>query len=246
MDKFSLYVAQFLTFKEHFTSKGHNACKGCGVALAVRHVYKSLEGMVQTIEKAKWQIPWEQSLIVSKEVSSAGMQPALLSIPKEEDKKGNMLYICFDNESAEGKIDSSILIKRLPAIAAASGYAYAATASPSHPFDLIEKAIKGWEADGSAFIHILCPCPVGWGFDPQDAVRLGRIAVETRLFPLYEIAGGYYQITIDEPNPRPLKDYIKRQERFSSWKAKKIEALQEEVNTAFNTLTDKVNKGTGM
>ena len=44
MDTYSLYAGQFLSFTEHFAPKGHNACAGCGVALAVRHVYKALEG----------------------------------------------------------------------------------------------------------------------------------------------------------------------------------------------------------
>lgn len=241
MDKFSLYAAQLITFKELFAPKGHTACLGCGVALAVRHVYKSLEGKLQNMDKATWQIPWEQSIIVKEEVTTAGTQPAMLSIPKENGEQGLMLYICFDNENTEGKIADNALIKKLPAVASASGHEYVATACPSHPFDLIEKVRKGWDTIGSAFIHVLCPCPVDWGFDPQDTVRIGRMAVETRLFPLYEIAGGYYRISVYEPNPRPLKDYIKRQKRFSDWKTKKIAALQENVNIAFNAFREKEN-----
>lgn len=243
MDRYSLYAAQFLTFKEYFMPKGHNACQGCGVALSVRQIYKALEGKVQNIEKAKWQIPWEQSLIVKDEVSSGRTQPALLSIPKGSDEKGAMLHICFDNEISEGKLDSNALIKRLPAIASASGYAYVATACPSHPFDLVEKVRKGWESPGSALVHILCPCPVAWKFEPEFTVKIGRMAVETRVFPLYEIVQGYYQITIDEINPRPAKDYVKAQERLSSWNTKKVEAFQDEVTAAFTSLKDKASKG---
>ena len=165
MDKLSVYAGQFLTFKECFAPDGHRSCKGCGVALAVRHVCKAIEGVVQNMEKAKWQIPWEQSFTVSKEVSSAGIKPALLSIPKGHGKNGAELHVCFDNEAAEGKISSSNLIKRLPAIAAAGGYSYVATASPSHPFDLVEKAVRGLKADGPSLIHILCPCPIEWGLN---------------------------------------------------------------------------------
>ena len=50
MDTYTLYAAQFLPFNEHFSPKGHNACKGCGVALAVRQVYKALEGSSANID----------------------------------------------------------------------------------------------------------------------------------------------------------------------------------------------------
>jgi len=243
MDKYSLYAAQFLTFKEHFVPKGHNACKGCGVALAVRQVYKALDMPTAAFEKAKWQIPWEQGMIDKNDMPSGGTHAALLSIPKENAAKGALLNICFDNEASERSLDGAALLKRLPAIAAASGYCYTATACPSHPFDLVEKIRNGWAAKGAAYIHILCPCPVGWGFDAQDTVRIGRMAVEARIFPLYELVNGYAQITCDDPNPRPLKEYIKAQERFASWNAKKIEALQVAVTAAFGALKDKTQKG---
>ncbi len=234
MDKFSLYAGQFLSFREHFAPKGHNACAGCGVALAVRHVYKALDGKVDDIEKASWQIPWEQNLIVG---SDTGAQPALLTISKGDN--GEMLQICFDNEAMGKKNDTSVIAKKLPAVAAASGYQYAATACPSHPFDLIDKVRKAWEAEGSAFILVLCPCPVAWGFEPENTVQIGRLAVETRTFPLYEIASGYYSITIDEQNARPVRDYLARQDRFAAVKGKKAEALQAEINNAFAALKDK-------
>ena len=242
MDKFNLYAAQFLRFKEHFGAKGHKACIGCGVALAVRQAYKALEENDVNIEKSTWTIPWEQNIFLRTEDSAAKTKPSLLSIQKDGTKDGNILHLCFDNEVTEGKITPDALSKKQPAVAAASGYSYVATACPSHPFDFIQKVKNGCEANGSAFIHILCPCPVAWGINPRDTVRLGRMAVETRAFPLYEIVNGYYQITVSEPNPRPLKDYIKRQERFARWKTKDIEALQEDVNAAFHALEDKVNR----
>ena len=242
MDKFNLYAAQFLRFKERFADKGHRACIGCGVALAVRQVYKALEENDVNIEKSTWTIPWEQNMFLGTGNSSSKKKPALLSIQKNGNKDGNILHLCFDNEVSENKVTPEALLKKQPAIAAASGYTYVATACPSHPFDFIQKVKNGYQAEGPAFIHVLCPCPVAWGINPRDTVRLGRMAVETRAFPLYEIVNGYYQITVPEPNPRPLNDYIKRQERFARWKTKDIESLQEDVNTAFQALEDKVNK----
>src|SRR5512139_1911164 len=91
MDKFSLYVGQFLPFHEHFAPKGHRACQGCGVALAVRHVYKALEGSCKDFDAARWQIPWKHSVLAGAN-KAATIEPALLSMEKKQD----MLYICFD------------------------------------------------------------------------------------------------------------------------------------------------------
>ncbi len=238
MDTYTLYAAQFLPFNEHFSPKGHNACMGCGVALAVRQVYKALEGSSATIDTAKWQIPWQESIIVESGPIAAGSQPALLSIAKQD----GYLYICFDNESTEGKVDTGVMLKKLPAVASASGCDYTATACPSHPFDLIEKTRRAWNCAGSAFVHILCPCPVGWGFEAENTVKVGRKAVESLVFPLYEIAQGYYKITCEDAKPQPVAAYVKAQTRFAGWSAKKTVALQEEVNENFALLKSKTQK----
>ena len=237
MDKFSLYVGQFLPFHEHFAPKGHRACQGCGVALAVRHVCKALEGSCKDFDAARWQIPWKQSVFAGAD-KAATIEPALLSMEKKQGQQ-DKLYICFDNECVSGKIDKDALIKRQTSVALANEFTYVATACPSHPFDLIEKVRRAWNATGNSYVHILCPCPVGWEFPSEETVRLGRMAVETLLFPLYEIVGGFYHITVEEPQPRPIADYIKRQKRFSHWKAPQVAVLQNEVNDAYNQLKEK-------
>ena len=241
MDKFTLYAAQFLPFKEHFGPRGHNACQGCGVALAVRQTYKALEETGADIQTARWEVPWKESVIVSSSAIAPGTQPALLSISKGTGTDA-ALYICFDNESTEGKVVNDILMKKLPAVASASGCGYAATACPSHPFDLVDKVRKAWNTEGSAFVHILCPCPVGWGFEAENTVKIGRRAVESRIFPLYEIARGYYQVTSDEPKPQTVASYVQAQARFTGWNAKKIGALQEEADAQFAALKSKAQK----
>ena len=237
MDKFSLYVGQFQHFHEHFAPKGHRACQGCGVALAVRHVYKALEGICKNIDAASWQIPWKHSVLAEAD-KTATIEPALLSMEKKQGQQG-MLHICFDNECVSSKIDKDALIKRQPYVALANEFSYVATACPSHPFDLIEKVRRAWNATGDSYVHILCPCPIGWEFPYESTVRLGRMAVETPLFPLYENAGDFYHITVEEPQARPVADYIKKQKRFSHWKAAQVDALQNEVNEAYQQLKEK-------
>lgn len=238
MDKFNLYAAQMLSFNERFAPKGHKACKGCGIALSVRQVYKALENIVQDFDSAKWQVPWQKQAMVS-----SGPDHSKLSLLTIDKSDGHTLEICFDNECADKKIEPEDLIKRQPSVAAAGGYAYVATASPSHPFDLIDKIRSAYKSTGSAFVHILCPCPVAWGYDPENTVRLARMAVESRTFPLFEIADGYYRVSAYEKNPRTVNDYLNRQDRFSGWKKKKIDAVQEHVTAAFESLIDKCNKG---
>ena len=52
--------------------------------------------------------------------------------------------------------------KKMPGLAVAQGYKYVATASPSYAFDLMDKVKKALETEGKSYIHVLCPCPVGW------------------------------------------------------------------------------------
>ncbi len=69
-------------------------------------------------------------------------------------------------------------------------FPYVATASPSYPFDLAEKIEKAKKAKGPAYIHMYACCPTGWRMAPELAVSIGRLAVQTGVFPLYEIERG--------------------------------------------------------
>ncbi len=228
MDTYTLFAGQFLPFNERYLPGGHNACAGNGTALALRHVYKALEEKNVDLAQARW----DES---PSGIFAAPDGPAapVLIIPKTGE---SCLYICFDTELAGKKISPEQLAKKSPAKAAASGCLYAATASPSHPFDLIEKARRAWSIAGPAYLHILCPCPLTWGFDPENSVRIARMAVEARVFPLYEIAEGHYNITVEDIQPRTVADYVVRQSRFSSWKKARIAALQEQTDKIYAQL----------
>jgi pyruvate ferredoxin oxidoreductase beta subunit len=62
------------------------------------------------------------------------------------------------------------------------------------------------------------------------------MAVESRVFPLYEIAEGHYNITVEDKNPRTVADYVRRQDRFSSWKKNTIAALQQQTDDSYAQL----------
>lgn len=225
MDKFSLYVPNFLPCKEYFDSKKNNACPGCGLALALRHVYKAVDSL---IEKAVWEKP------AGSDLSGGKTGVSLLRI-----KHGKSdVIICFDNE-AGGTFDD-VIAKKMPAIAIAEGFKYVATACPSYPFDLYDKVKNAIETEGKSYIHILCPCPAGWKFESEDTVKVGFKAVETNAFPLYEVGSGCYNLTIKTLKPKKLADYIKAQERFADVADSKIEQAGAAVEKAYTKLLENV------
>jgi pyruvate ferredoxin oxidoreductase beta subunit len=178
----------------------------------------------------------------------------------------DFLYICFDNEaymntgiqrssatpfgaatttSPAGKksIGQVTWKKDMPAIAAAHNIPYVATACHSYPFDLMDKVAKAVATKGPAYIHILSVCPTGWRCATDIVVRLGRLAVETGIFPLYEVQDGQYQMSLDLPQLRPVKDYLKLQGRFRHLSDDTISIIQERVTKEYYRLVEKAKDG---
>jgi pyruvate ferredoxin oxidoreductase beta subunit len=115
-----------------------------------------------------------------------------------------------------------------------------ATACPSYPFDLNEKLRKALDVEGKTYIHILCPCPVGWQFDPELTIKMGRFAVESRAFPLYEKEGGSCQLTVMTPKPRALADYLKAQKRFSDLSEQQMKEAVAQVESNYKKVIDAI------
>jgi pyruvate ferredoxin oxidoreductase beta subunit len=149
----------------------------------------------------------------------------------------NAMYLCYDNEaymntgiqrssgtpfgastttSPAGKaIPGQRTVKKdLLEIGAAHQIAYAATACTSYPFDFMEKVKKAFSYDGAKLIHILAPCPTGWRTNPGEVIKHGRLAVQTGIFPLYEVDHGRYKMSMDLPFLKPLKMYLSPQGRY--------------------------------
>jgi pyruvate ferredoxin oxidoreductase beta subunit len=171
----------------------------------------------------------------------------------------NMLYICFDNEaymntgiqrssatpygattttSPAGKtsVGQSHWKKNLPAIAVAHDIPYVATACPSHYRDLMNKVKKGMDVKGPAYIQILSPCPTGWRCPTDNAVDMGRQAVQCGMFPLYEVENGNYKINYNPETLKPVADYLKAQGRFRHLSDAEIARIQEKVNKDWSKL----------
>ncbi|TET41954.1 MAG: pyruvate synthase subunit beta [Dehalococcoidia bacterium] len=175
----------------------------------------------------------------------------------------NFLYICWDNEAymntgiqrssstpygastttaPAGKVSigQKTRKKNMVEICVAHDIPYAATACPSYPFDLMNKVTKGAEVKGPAYVHILCPCCTGWRYPSNITIQMGRLAVETGIFPLYEVENGRYRLNVDRPTLKPVEEYLKLQGRYRHLTDKEIQDIQERVNEEYAKLKAKV------
>ncbi len=158
----------------------------------------------------------------------------------------NIIYVCYDNEAymntgiqrsgatppyaltkttPTGKREPS---KDMPLIVAAHRVPYVATASVGYPFDLAKKFEKAKKIRGFKYIHIFSPCPPGWDYPVEKTAEIGKLAVDTYFWPLYEIEDGKLKITL-KPRRKPLKEFIRLQGRFRKMSDEEIAELEKMV-----------------
>ncbi len=175
----------------------------------------------------------------------------------------DFVYICWDNEAymntgiqrssstpygsststaPAGKISigQKTQKKNMVEIAAAHSIPYAATACPSYPFDLINKVKKAADMKGPAYIHILAVCPTGWRTASEKSIEIGRLAVETGLFPLYEVEYGKYKMSVTPRKMKPVSEYLKPQGRFRHLTEDEIGQIQTMVDKDYSKLQMKI------
>jgi pyruvate ferredoxin oxidoreductase beta subunit len=155
------------------------------------------------------------------------------------ERNDDVLYICYDNEAymntgvqrssatpPAARTATSQVVgpepgnvfgqgKNVPLIAMAHEIPYVATATVADVRDLEAKVTKAMGMHGARYIHILVPCPLGWGAAPHDTVRLARLATESGLFPVFEAEHG--EITGRRPirHKVPVEEYLQPQRRFA-------------------------------
>jgi len=167
----------------------------------------------------------------------------------------NIIYICYDNEGYEntgiqrscstpygawttttikGKPEKR---KDIPSIIAAHGVPYVATASVSYPLDFIDKVRKSSKIRGLKYIHLHAPCPTGWRFPSEKTIEVGRLAVLTGTWILYEIEYGSFRLTgpsrslLDRGKRKQVEEYLKAQGRFKHLNNEMIKRIKEEVES---------------
>jgi len=173
------------------------------------------------------------------------------------ERNSDILYVCYDNEAymntgiqrssstphgartTTTPFGKQRFKKNLPAIVAAHNVPYVATCCISYPIDLYEKFKKAKEIKGFRYIHILAPCPPGWGFASEDTVKMGKLAVETGFWILYEVENGEFKLSkpskkyLDPSKRRPIQEYLEIQKRFNTLSEVGLVKWQENIKNAW-------------
>lgn len=155
------------------------------------------------------------------------------------ERNDDVLYICYDNEAymntgvqrssatppaartattpALGDAPGNVFGtgKNMPLIAMAHNIPYVATASVADLHDLEAKVERAMSISGSRYIHIMVPCPLGWGSAPCDTIKIARFAVACGLFPLFEAEHGDVVRSNTIRRRVPVEDYLRPQRRFA-------------------------------
>ena len=167
----------------------------------------------------------------------------------------NFIYFCYDNEgymntgvqrsgtTPAGAITANTPFrgkpqqkKDVPAIMAAHHLSYVATCSAAYPRDLYETVKNCLDYPGAKYFHIHIPCPPGWGYEPRHGIKIGRLAVETGYFDLYEIINGKLTLTaaseklLEKRKLVPVREYFRAQSRFKVLTDEQIEEIQRQIN----------------
>jgi pyruvate/2-oxoacid:ferredoxin oxidoreductase beta subunit len=184
-----------------------------------------------------------------------GLQ-SLSGVAKNND---DIIYVCLDNE---GYMNTGIQVssstpsfawtgttpegnprrkKNIMEIMAAHYNPYSATATIGFPRDLQQKIIKAKGIRGTKFIHLLSPCPTGWRMPSDISPEVSILAVETNIFPLYEIEDGVRYTINHEPRRLPVEEYLSRQGRFRHVKEAEIKRIQKDADEEWNKLKGRAN-----
>lgn len=165
------------------------------------------------------------------------------------ERNDNILYICYDNEAYMNtgvqrsgstphyswttttptgpcsKGETNTFRKSLLEIMAAHRVPYAATASVAYPMDFLNKVDKAKRCRGCRVLHVMAPCPTGWGYDPARTVELGKLAVESGLWYLAEYENDELRLTYRPKAFASVEEYLKNQRRFRRLKAGDVEEI---------------------
>ena len=118
----------------------------------------------------------------------------------------------------------------------AHGTPYVATASPAYPIDLMNKVKKASLVPGPAYIHIYSPCPTGWRCGIEESIEVAKLAVQTKVFPLFEVIDGEYFLSRKVAKPKPITEYFKPQRRFRHLTEAEVAKIQARIDLEYEAL----------
>ncbi len=155
------------------------------------------------------------------------------------ERNDDVLYVCYDNEAymntgvqrssatpamartattpAVGAAPGNVFGqgKNLPKIAMAHGIPFVATATVADLHDLEAKVERAMSLHGARYLHVLVPCPLGWGSASNDSVRLARLAQQSGLFPVFAAEQGEITAVAKIRKRVPVEEYLQPQKRFA-------------------------------
>ncbi len=217
---------------------------GGAVASGIEAAYKVMA------RKGKYNGPFPNIIVMAGDggTSDIGLQAASALMYRGH----KVLFICYDNESyantgiqtspttpygaattftppgkeiPEGK---TLFPKDVPQLFIGGHplLKYAATTCVAYPLDLMNKVRKALSYEGPTFMHMLTPCPKGWQFDEKMTMEIGKLAVETGMWSLYEWENGDYKYTHIPKKYKPVGEYMQHQGRFKHLKEEHIAKMQ--------------------
>lgn len=235
----------------------HSAFENAASTIAgVEAMYKAL--------KQKGKIPKDKKIKFLGIAGDGGAYDiGLQALSGAMERGHNIVFVCYDNNAyantggqrssatplgasattspAGTQIPGKLQRKKdLTKIMAAHNIPYVAQAGPNRWKDLYNKAKKAFDAEGPAFLNVLCPCPTEWKCDESLSVRLAQMAVDTCFWPLYEVDNGKYKINYKPKEKKPILEWLKLQGRFrhlfKEENAVVIEKFQKQVDEDWEEL----------
>jgi pyruvate/2-oxoacid:ferredoxin oxidoreductase beta subunit len=178
------------------------------------------------------------------------------------ERNENFIYVCYDNEAymntgiqrssstpygawtttTTGRDWKKLRKKNIVEALVAHRIPYAATASIAYPEDLLRKALKAKDMKGSRFLHIYASCPTGWRIPSEMSVKIARMAVQTNIFPLYEVEDGIRYTINYKPREYPVREYFRLQGRFKHLTDQDLDQIQQMVNEDWELLLRKAGE----
>jgi len=202
----------------------------------IHSLFENAPAVASGIESALKYLGKKDSVNVIAEAGDGGTADiGLQSLSGMWERGHDVLYICYDNEaymntgiqrsgltpfSADttttpkgAKSSGNLRYKKpMPEIAMAHGIPYVATSSIGFPQDIVRKVKKAFTIKGPKYLQIHVPCPLGWSYPSAKSVDMGKLAVDTGLYPLIEYE--YGKLSVRKITPKPVDEYLKAQGRF--------------------------------
>jgi len=179
------------------------------------------------------------------------------------ERNDDVLFICYDNQAymntgvqrsgatpggartatteAVGKHPGNPFGqgKDVPRIAMAHEIPYVATATVADLFDLETKVERAMSLHGARYLHVLVPCPLGWGSEPSRTIELARLACQSGLFPVFEAVRGEVVASTRIRRREPVEAYLRGQRRFAHLFDREGAVRQPEVVAQIQSIADR-------